>query len=158
MSPADASLFLAAMSLRPLTEHEPLFRAGQVGDGLFVILEGSVSLYRKNAKGGEREVAALERNEVLGEMDLISDRPHTTSAKGRTAGRVLFLPKGTFQDLLRRGNPGAASMVVYFARMLASRLDRNNQRMMELLDRGSEPRPPSEFAEFKRRLLKEWSF
>jgi len=72
-------------------------------------------------------------------------------------GRLLFLPKATFQKMLRDGNPGAASMVVYFARMLAGRLDANNRRMMEILDAAARP-ASSEFSEFKRRLLREWSF
>ena len=158
MAPADRALFRGAMSERPMAEGEPLFREGDAGEGLWVVLEGDVSIVKKNAKGGEREVAVLESHEVIGEMDLISDRPHTTGARARTDCRLLFLPKKSFQDLLRKGNPGAASMVVYFARMLAGRLDANNKRMLELLD--APPRAPgsSEFSEFKRRLLKEWSF
>jgi len=157
MSPEDAGAFMAAMEERTVTAGEPLFREGTLGEGLFVILEGRVGIFKSNAKGGEREVAVLDHHEVLGEMDLISDRPHTTGARVAADGRLLFLPKATFQRMLREGNPGAASMVVYFARMLAGRLDANNRRMMELLDARAKP-AGSEFSEFKRRLLREWSF
>jgi CRP-like cAMP-binding protein len=157
MSAADAGRFLSAMEVRVVAAGEPLFREGQHGDGLFVILEGQVGIHKGNAKGGERQVAVLDRHEVLGEMDLISDRPHTTGARVAADGRLLFLPKRTFQSLLREGNPGAASMVVYFARMLAGRLDANNRRMLEILDASARP-ASSEFSEFKRRLLREWSF
>jgi CRP-like cAMP-binding protein len=157
MSDADAGRFLEEMSERRVAAGEPLFREGTLGEGLFVILEGRVGIFKGNAKGGEREVAVLDRNEVLGEMDLISDRPHTTGARVAADGRLLFLPKGSFQRMLREGNPGAASMVVYFARMLAGRLDANNRRMLEILDAGAKP-SGSEFSEFKRRLLREWSF
>lgn len=157
MAEEDAARFLAAMEARTVAAGEPLFREGQLGDGLFVVLEGRVGIFKRNAKGGEREVAVLDRHEVLGEMDLISDRPHTTGARVQADGRLLFLPKATFQRMLREGNPGAASMVVYFARMLAGRLDANNRRMMEILDAAAKP-ASSEFSEFKRRLLREWSF
>ena len=157
MTKEDAARFLGVMETRTVAAGEPLFREGQLGDGLFVVLEGRVGIFKRNAKGGEREVAALDRHEVLGEMDLISDRPHTTGARVQADGRLLFLPKATFQKMLRDGNPGAASMVVYFARMLAGRLDANNRRMMEILDAAARP-ASSEFSEFKRRLLREWSF
>jgi len=158
MGTADAALFLSVMEERPSARGVPLFREGEAGEGLFVILEGRVSITKRNAKGGEREVAVLDRHEVFGEMDLISDRPHNSGAKGQQACRLLFLPKKAFQDLLRKGNAGAASLVVYFARMLAGRLDANNKKMLELLD-GKQPAPgSSEFSEFKRRLLKDWSF
>ncbi len=158
MTEADAGRFLGLMKERSVARGEPLFREGDVGEGLFVILEGSIAIGKKNAKGGEREVAVLEKNEVVGEMDLISDRPHTTGARGGAASKLLYLPKKAFQDLLRQGNPGAASMVVYFARTLAGRLDANNKRMLEILDGRAKDPGSSEFAEFKRRLLKEWSF
>jgi CRP-like cAMP-binding protein len=154
----DARLFLSIMRERPAARGEPILRHGEVGDGLFVVLAGRVSILKRNAKGGEREVAVLERNEVFGEMDLISDRPHTAGAKAAESARLLFLPKKEFQKLLVAGNPGATSMVIYFARMLAGRLDDRNRQMMEMLDQGRKPAGGSEFAEFKRRLLREWTF
>ena len=158
MHSADVETFLSHMAVRPESEGEPILREGAVGDGLFVILEGSVSITRKNRKGGEREVAVLEKGEVFGEMDLISDRPHNSGAKARSDARLLFLPKKAFQDLLREGNPGAAGLVIYFARMLSARLDANNKRMMEILEAPKDAAKTGEFAEFKRRLLREWSF
>ena len=154
---ADAGKLLAVMSVRPVARGEPIFREGEVGDGLYAVLSGRVSITKKNAKGGEREVAILERHEVLGEMDLISDRPHTAGAKGNESAVLLFLPKGEFQAMLAAGSPGAAAMVKYFAVMLAGRLDANNRRMMEMLDNAPK-QEGTEFAEFKRRLLKEWTF
>jgi len=157
LSVAEATAMLDLMTERPLARGEPVFREGTVGDGLYVVLEGSVSITRKNEKGGDREVAVLTENEVLGEMDLISDRPHTSGAKGAQGSRLLFLPKKGFQDLLRAGNQGAISLVMYFTRMLAGRLDANNKRMMAMLDARKQP-ASSEFADFKRRLLQDWTF
>lgn len=154
----DARMFLSTMKERPVARGEPILLEGESGDGLFVLLEGSVSIVKRNAKGGERQVALLERNEVFGEMDLISDRPHTSGAKAAESSRLLFLPKKEFQRLLVAGNPGAASMVIYFARMLAGRLDEANRNMMSLLDGDRKSGGGSEFAEFKRRLLREWTF
>jgi CRP-like cAMP-binding protein len=158
MGPSDLDTFLSLMEVRAATNGEPILREGTVGEGLFVILEGSVAIVRKNAKGGEREVAILEKSEVFGEMDLISDRPHTSGAKGRPGTRLLFLPKKAFQELLRKGNAGASALVIYFARMLSARLDANNKRMMEILEAPRDAARTGEFAEFKRRLLREWSF
>jgi len=157
MGEEDARLFLGLMAERPVARGEPIFKEGETGDGLFVVLEGRVGIVKRNEKGGEREIAGLERHEVLGEMDLISDRGHTAGARGSESTRLLFLPKGKYQRLLRERNPGAISMLVYFSRMLAGRLDNQNKQMMAMLDGVRKP-AGSEFSEFKRRLLKEWSF
>jgi CRP/FNR family transcriptional regulator, cyclic AMP receptor protein len=157
MSEEDSRMFLDLMTERPVARGEPIFREGEVGDGLYVILGGRVSIVKKNAKGGEREVALLEKHEVFGEMDLISDRPHTSGAKGAEGSLLLFLPRGEFQRLLLERHPGATSMVIYFARMLAGRLDHRNQEMMSILEGERKP-ADTEFADFKRRLLREWAF
>ncbi len=157
LSDEDANRVLEVSQVRDLAPGVPVFREGEVGDGLYAILEGHVRITKKNAKGGERDVATLDEDEVFGEMDLISDRPHTSTAKADGIARTFFLPKEAFQAMLKEGNRGATAMVIYLARMLAARLDENNQRMMQVLDRPSAP-ATSEFADFKRRLLSEWSF
>jgi CRP-like cAMP-binding protein len=158
MAEGDAAALRAAMVERRATPSESLFREKDPGEGLYVILEGSVSIHRANAKGGDREVATLEAGEVFGEMDLISDRPHTSGARAKTECRLLFLPRERFRALLDGGHRGAAALVLYFARMLAGRLDAMNRRMLDVLDGGKGPARASEFSEFKRRLLKEWVF
>jgi CRP/FNR family cyclic AMP-dependent transcriptional regulator len=156
LSDADAGQLLAVMSIRNVARGESIFREGELGDGLYAILQGKISIFKRNPKGGEREVVVLEKCEVCGEMDLISDRPHTAGARGAEGSTLLFLPRSEFQSLLLQGNPGATAMVMYFARMLAGRLDSANKKMMEIL---ATPEPKAnEFLEFKKRLLKEWTF
>ena len=157
MDEDDAAAFLAHMTERRATAGEPIFSEGEVGDGLFIIVEGGVSITRKNAKGGERELAVLTKDEVFGEMNLISDRPRTSGVRGKSDCRLLFFPRSKFQDLLRKGNRGATVLLLYFARVLAGRLDANNRKMMEVLDAAQRP-ASTEFSDFKRRLLKEWTF
>ena len=157
MDEDDAAAFLAHMSERRATAGEPIFREGEVGDGLFIIVDGSVSITRRNAKGGERELAVLTKDEVFGEMNLISDRPRTSGVRGKSDCRLLFFPRSEFQSLLRKGNRGATVLLLYFARVLAGRLDANNRKMMEVLDAAQRP-ASTEFSDFKRRLLKEWTF
>lgn len=158
LSDGDAADLLSVSSVRDLARGDVVFTEGQLGDGLYAILSGSVNVVKRNAKGGERVVATLGVNEIFGEMDLISDRPHTSGIRGAEGTRLLFLPKTEFQRMLRAGSAGATAMVCYFAVMLAGRLDANNRRMISVLDEGAPERRTSEFAEFKRRLLKDWTF
>ncbi len=157
VSDGDAATLLRVMEIRSLARGATVFEEGQEGAGLYAILSGRVMIRKRNAKGGDRELVTLVQNEVFGEMDLISDRPHTTSARGAEATRLLFLPKKAFRDLLRAGNPGATAMLSYFAVMLASRLDATNRRMLAMLE-SPEAERTSEFSALKRRLLQEWTF
>ena len=157
MNEEDARVFLSHMTGRPAARGEPILKEGERGEGLYVILQGRVTISKLNAKGGDRDVAVLERHEVLGEMDLISDRPHTVGARARESSLLLFLPRGAFQRLLVERNPGAIMVVIYCARMLAGRLDSQNRQMMDVIDGAKKP-ASSEFSEFKRRLLKDWTF
>jgi CRP-like cAMP-binding protein len=158
LSDDDAGQILAVAQVCDLARGMLVFDEGQLGLGLYAILSGSVQVIKRNDKGGERILATLDKNEVFGEMDLIGDRVHTTGIRGAEATRLLFIPKTEFQSMLRAGNSGATAMVVYFAVMLAGRLDANNKRMMAVLDEAMPEKRTSEFAEFKRRLLNEWTF
>jgi CRP/FNR family cyclic AMP-dependent transcriptional regulator len=156
LSDGDASRLLSLMSTRSVARGEPIFKEGELGDGLYSILQGRISIFKRNLKGGDREVAVLEKGEVFGEMDLISDRPHTAGARGAEGSVLLLLPRSEFQALLLEGHTGATQLVMYFARMLAGRLDASNKKMMEIL--AAPEAKTNEFLEFKRRLLKEWTF
>jgi CRP/FNR family transcriptional regulator, cyclic AMP receptor protein len=60
--------------------HESLlFREGEKGDQLFIIIFGSVKVQKRNADGVEQEVAHLSSGSYFGEMAVVDDE-HERSA------------------------------------------------------------------------------
>jgi CRP/FNR family transcriptional regulator, cyclic AMP receptor protein len=58
-----------------------IFQYGDVGDKLFVLLEGRVRISREMAGMGEEALAVLGPGEVFGEMSLIDEAPRSADAR-----------------------------------------------------------------------------
>ena len=70
---------------------EYIFREGDPGDHLYVVLEGRVMIAKDIAGAGEEALAFLGRGEYFGEMALIDQKPRSAAAKAHSDGAVLLL-------------------------------------------------------------------
>ncbi len=95
---------LSIVSKIVVTEKFPkdhvLFRKGDTGEKLFVILDGAVriSLTLKDSK--EEALAILETSEHFGEMALIDDIPRSTDAIIHEDAELLIISKDDFKSIL----------------------------------------------------------
>ena len=89
-------------SLRALVPGEVFLREGETGDALFVVLEGSVQVYRDHLSG-EVVLARLYPGEHLGEQSLLpgSSGRRSASARAAEAAVVLRIERAAFDTLLQ---------------------------------------------------------
>lgn len=79
-----------------------IFRQGQVGNEVYLLEEGSVSVYREQQETYQ-SLAVLEAPTVFGEMAIVNpERIRTGSVKALTDLRLLTIPRGGFLSYLRR--------------------------------------------------------
>jgi len=102
---------------RNLDVGETVFREGDEGNELHVLLRGSVELSR----GGVR-IAALPAGTHLGEMALIDASPHTVTATAAVPSKVLGIARHDFYEILRKEPALAVKLLWSFVRVLAERL------------------------------------
>ena len=82
---------------RPFRAGEPIFTAGDVGDRMYVIVEGTVRL---SIAGKVLEV--LGPGQAFGELSLIDDGPHFSDAVAVTDGRVVEIDEERFRNLVHQ--------------------------------------------------------
>ena len=94
-------------SVRRLFYHrgETLFREGDFGDRLFVIIKGEVEIIRN----GE-VLTVLKAGEIFGEIALISNDPRSASAVARTDVAAVAISRSAFQQLVTH-LPGVRSTI-----------------------------------------------
>ena len=113
---------------------EFILREGADCDALIIVKSGQVEVF-KNGKSGVRiPLGIVQSGEYLGEMALISDRPHSASAVALTKTSIIKIPNGVIEEQLRNV-PG---WLVALTRGLVQKLHKTNEvlRRNGIVDEG----------------------
>ena len=114
----------------------PIFKYGDSGDKLCLILEGKVRIARDLHGLGEETLAVLSEGQTFGEMALLDESPRSADAWAHTTCRLLTVPKDGFDDLLFMDKELAYEVLWSMVRMLTSRLRETNDKLTLLSSSG----------------------
>ena len=98
-----------------------VFKQGERGDNAYVIIDGEVEVVLESI-GGMRIVAVLGRDQVFGEMALLSNAPRSTSIRARSAMKAVVITSDVFLRLIEENSAIASNMMRTLANRLASTL------------------------------------
>jgi CRP-like cAMP-binding protein len=134
---ADALTMIASVTTEEAYPYgERIFQYGDVGDKLFIILEGKVRIFREVGGMGEEALAVLGQGEIFGEMALLDDSTRSAGALAHEHCRLLVITKDAFDDLLFLHKDLAYEVLWSSVRMLASRLRETNDKLTFLSTTG----------------------
>ena len=85
---------------RKLAKNETLFQKGDEGDGLYVIISGSIHISSVSSGGKEASFNVLSPGAVFGEIALLDGGERTADAIAGKASVLSFLPRHKFKQLL----------------------------------------------------------
>lgn len=117
MNPAD--LFRQDSNPVMLAPGDMLFRAGEEGQEMFVLIEGSVDIMV-----GDKVVETAHPGALLGEMAMIESAPRSASVMAQSACRLARIDQRRFHFLVQQ-NPFFATHVM---KVLVERLRHMNER------------------------------
>lgn len=136
----------------------PLMREGDSPTGLFVLLTGTVEILKEAPDGSLQSITRLEAPTVLGEMSLLMDRAHSATVQAVTDCEFHLLTRSQFQRLISSESVAAYKLIATIAEVLAMRVARLDQKVLELSARREAVASVEELAAFKHKLFSEWSF
>ena len=131
LSPAELDAIGAIVETRNVAAGKDLFREGDPGDGLFLVISGEIDV-TKRAPAGEHSLARLGTGGVLGEMSLVTADARSATGRALADTRVLHLPAAGFRTLLAADSVAAHKIVAAIAEVLARRLATMNNVVLEL--------------------------
>ena len=136
-----------------------VMREGERGQGLLVLVEGSVEVIKRGPDGSDVPMAGVEAPTVLGEMSLLTERPHSATVRALTACEFHLLTRSQFERLRKSESLAAYKVVATLAEVIAWRLDRMDDKFVELSGRGpaAAAAPVQELAVFRHKLFTEWN-
>jgi len=124
---------LAAFSKEELYNRDDLiFREGDEGDKLYIILDGKVRITKHIPGAGEEALAILEKGDFFGEMALIDNQPRSADAKAHINGTtVLTISRQVLNEILSVDIESAYQFLSILCRILTQRLREINLKIIQ---------------------------
>ncbi|HZC25771.1 MAG TPA: Crp/Fnr family transcriptional regulator [Actinopolymorphaceae bacterium] len=126
---AEASALRATMHAVKLRRGEILFREGDIGDELYVVMDGKVKMGRTSADGRENLLSVLGPGQMFGELSLFDPGPRSSTVTAVTDAELLALGQDQLLSWLT-GRPEVARGLLL---QLASRLRGLNDQVADLV-------------------------
>lgn len=116
--------FLASLSReKKFAPNQEIFREGDAGDEMYVLLEGRVMISKYIPGAGEEALAFLERGDYFGEMALIDNEQRSADAKASDQGAVvLAIPREVLAGILDIHRVSSPRLLRLLCTMAAGRL------------------------------------
>jgi CRP/FNR family transcriptional regulator, cyclic AMP receptor protein len=129
VDPEDAEALSDQFETVEVPRGGTLFREGEPGDSLYIVLTGKVKLGKHSSDGRENLVAVMGPADQFGELSLFDPGPRTTTATAVTDARLARLPKAALQQWVQE----RPMIGVQLLRVLARRLRRTNTMLADLI-------------------------
>jgi uncharacterized membrane protein len=108
-----------------------LFRAGDAGDGMYIIEQGTIGISMKAADGQQLTIAELGRGEFFGEMAMIDGKARSATATALESSRLAILSRHHFLSFVQSNSNVALEMLG----ALAHRLRRTDELLQNRITR-----------------------
>ena len=112
---------------------EYIFREGEPGNRLYLIVEGEVRISRTIPGSGEEALAILKPGALFGEMSVIDRSERSTDAISNGGTKVLTIARSDFELLLDFNRELAYKVLWSCVRVLSMRLRSTNDSLRSFL-------------------------
>jgi uncharacterized membrane protein len=149
LSDDDAHELLTLLKSRSVAAGTSLFRAGELGDAMYLIQSGRVRIAVHDADGREIVLAELAQGDFFGEMAIIDGKQRSADAAVIEDAQLSVLSRENFLRFINT-NPGVALEMLsavfqrlrHTDRMLQQRVSRNvneeQEKRMTIADRAAD--------------------
>lgn len=132
LSATEMKLLATFSSEEKFRAGSTLFREGEVGEKLFIVLEGRIRISKFIPGVGEEALAVLDRGDFFGEMALIDDKPRSADAKAHeTDATVLSIDRSTLNEILSMDPHASLQFLNLLCRMISRRLREINDKIVQ---------------------------
>lgn len=111
---------------------ETLFRQGDPGNALYLIISGTISIIIDLPDGNELHLRTMRAGAVLGEMALYTGDPRSASAQVNEDAVLLRLDQHSYDSLNAKQPKEASLFHSFIVRLMSERLGRANKAILAL--------------------------
>ena len=133
----QAHRFLSTGTVMPCKAGDVIIRPGDVGDEMFVVLEGVAEVW-----GGDEHrpvsLAVLGQGQIFGEIAFVSKTPRTARVVAKTDMKLLVLTQGFFKRATQKMPDIVSTVLLNLSVILCDRLRDSTQSWMEAVQDSNE--------------------
>lgn len=107
---------------------------GGPSDSMFVTMEGSVQVLKKDASGKEKELAVIPAPSMIGQMGLVDGSARSATCKADSAIKGILISKQTFNALLQEQSPEGSAFRHLLISTMMGQLTSANEKISGLVD------------------------
>jgi CRP-like cAMP-binding protein len=128
--PADRLRRIADIAThRDLPAGAVVFREGEKGDEMYVVIAGKVRISKRVPGVGEEALGILEAGSHFGEMAMVDEAPRSADAIAHTACALAVIRREELDQLMFVDKDLAYDVLWTFVRTLSSRLRETNDKI-----------------------------
>ncbi len=128
IAPAELEQLASRWVWKVFPANATLFSAEQVGDGVYVIVRGTVKIHVEQLDGSDVFIEISGAGDVLGEMSVVENAGRSATARAMEETVCLWLAHAAFQELLLTTPPVSQNLM----RILSARLRAANERIQAM--------------------------
>jgi CRP-like cAMP-binding protein len=132
LSAAEMKLLATFSTEERFREGSMMFREGERGDKLYIVLDGRVRISKFIPGVGEEALTVLDRGDFFGEMALIDDKARSADAKAHEGdATVLSIDRATLNEILSMDPHASLQFLNLLCRMISRRLREINEKIVQ---------------------------
>lgn len=129
LTPTQLAKVASITQLRSYERGEFLFREGDPGREMFVLIAGKVRIAKSVRGAGEETLAVLEPGTYFGEMAVIEDSPRSADAIALASCSVWVIQRLKLEQVMSSDKELAYVLLWTFVRTLSERLRDTNEKL-----------------------------
>jgi len=129
LSSAQLAKVAAIATARDLPGGAAVFREGEAGEEMFVVVSGRVRISKMVKGVGEEALSILEAGSYFGEMAMIDDAPRSADALAHTPCGLAVIRRDDLDQLMFVDKELAYLLLWTFVRTLSARLRETNDKI-----------------------------
>jgi CRP-like cAMP-binding protein len=111
-----------------------LFREGESGDYMCLILKGQVDIYKEARNTEDKIVSSVDGGKTLGEMSMVDGEPRSATAVTAEETTLAILTRANFNRLIQDKPALGVKVLMKVARLLSQRLRRTSGILIDYLE------------------------
>ena len=134
--------FLVDLTVLDVETNALVFKEGDAGREMFIVLEGEMEVTKLSRRRGEACVAVLGPGEWFGEMSIVDVMPRSATVRAISPGRVLRVAAADLDALYRIDVKSYTLVMMNIAREMSRRLRVADGMLAELVAQVTSEVPP----------------